>query len=83
MQSHVLVRLSPRGKLLPALLSDERAESSCGGPVVVVEGEDSARGPGDVQQVHVHADCPMALFDAAIASGYYVTGIPRQKGGVA
>ena len=43
MQAHVHVRLTPGGKLLPAILSDERAESSYGQPVVVVEGEDNAR----------------------------------------
>jgi len=80
MQAHVHVRLTPGGKLLPAILSDERAESSYGQPVVVVEGEDNARGPGEVETVHVHADCPPELLDGAINAGYYALGMPSREG---
>jgi hypothetical protein len=48
MQIPVLAQIEPGGEWLEATLTDERSESSYGIPVIVLEGEDFARGPGKV-----------------------------------
>jgi len=68
------VRLIAGGPLVPGLLTTDRAESSYGLPVVVVD--DEALAPIDVAAVCVSADCPIELADAAVQAGYYVLGRP-------
>ena len=72
MQAAILVHLMPGGPWLPAILSDERAESSYGLPVVVVDGEDNARGPREVETIRVFSTVPAELVDAAVAAGFNV-----------
>jgi len=75
MQASCSVRLTEGGPLVPAVLATDRAESSYGLPVAVVEGE--AYGPAEVAAVYVSAECPIELVDAAIQAGFYVLGQPR------
>jgi len=56
----------------------QEATESSGLPVVVVEGEDNARGPGDVEAVYLMGDAPVELLDAAVDAGFYVLGQPRR-----
>ena len=54
MKTYVKVLLNPSGQWQPGKLTDEQGDSSHGLPVVVVDGEDCARGPGEVFRLHVN-----------------------------
>jgi hypothetical protein len=73
----VSVRLGRRKPLKVAILTTDRVESKYGQPVIIVEGEDSVRGPAQVEVVYVFADTPFQLADAAVEAGFYVLGQPR------
>jgi hypothetical protein len=53
MKTMVKVQTIPGGLWQTAWLTDERSESSYGQPVVVVQGEDLARGSGEVHRLRV------------------------------
>ena len=72
MQSRISVKLTAAAEWLPAILSDERAESSYGLPVVIVDGEDFARGTGEVAAVRVSSAVDPELIDAARRAGFRV-----------
>ena len=78
MQSIVHVKLTPDDGLRPAVLTDEHASCCYGQPVVLIDGETDPRGPGEVESVIAHADCPVALLDAAVSAGYFVRGVCRR-----
>jgi hypothetical protein len=80
MQSRISVKLTTAGEWLPAILTDERAESSYGLPVVVVEGQDFARGTGELAAVRVSAAVDPELIDAARRAGFRLVEMPNKKG---
>jgi len=55
MQIPVRVQAEPGGDWQEGVLTDERAESSYGLPVVVVDGEDLARGSSEVYELDASA----------------------------
>jgi hypothetical protein len=78
MQVQVQVRLAARAPWVAATLTDERAESSYGQPVVVVHGETCARGPAEVFLLSgappagapVDWEARKSLLDRALAAGF-------------
>jgi hypothetical protein len=66
MRATIKVRMRPESPWVPAILTTERAESSYGQPVVVVEG--TTYGAGEVWSVHVRARSRYA--EAARQAGY-------------
>ena len=76
-----LCAIDPGGPWLPAILTDERAECCYGQPVAVVDGEDHARGPGEVETVRVSSAVDGEAVDAAAAAGFHVVGVPAAKRG--
>jgi hypothetical protein len=57
------IRIQPKlvqgGKYFPAILTNEHSESSYGQPVVVIDGEERARKPGELFLIRV-SDFEMA-----------------------
>ena len=53
MNYRVRVRLDQKGRWIPAILTNERSESSYGLPVVVVDGEEFARRSAEVYQLKI------------------------------
>ncbi|MFZ1934140.1 MAG: hypothetical protein WCB27_11740 [Thermoguttaceae bacterium] len=72
MQAVVSVKLTETGELLPAILSTERAESSYGQPVVVIDGEENARGPAEVEAIRVSPTLDADEVAAARQAGFRV-----------
>jgi hypothetical protein len=48
MKIRIQAKLHQKGKYFPAILTNEHSETSCGLPVVVIDGEKQARKPGEV-----------------------------------
>jgi hypothetical protein len=70
-------RLSPDGRLVPALLyfSDDAKPSA--GVVVIPEGWGEPLGTEDIKAIYATTETPVVLADAAVESGYRVWGQPR------
>jgi hypothetical protein len=67
MKIRIQAKLHQKGKYFPAILTNEHSETSCGLPVVVIDGEKQARKPGEVFCIKV-SDFEMA--DLARRAGY-------------
>jgi len=68
MKIRIQAKLHQKGKYFPAILTNEHSETSCGLPVVVIDGEKQARKPGEVFCIKV-SDFEMA--DLARRAGYF------------
>ena len=79
MQAEVSVQIVPGGPWFSATLTTEHAASSYGQPVVVVQGEPTARGPAEVEKIMVSSRVDPDLVDAAVNAGFHVVGIPSGR----
>jgi hypothetical protein len=69
MNIRIKAKIDHGGKYIPAILTNEHAESICGLPIVLIDGEKRARRPYQVYCLGV-SDSEMA--DLARRSGYLV-----------
>ena len=79
MQIDVEAYLVSGGPWQPAILTTDRAECSYGVPVVVVVGEDSARGPAEIMAIRPmlagdDLDDAEPILQAAVHTGFLVMG---------